>query len=468
MDAEEKLVALKKAYADIILNTSKEAAVRIMSSERRAALYQHELKVAKEEALRMLLRLKQMMDFRDFNRIAYYIYWKKIQNIEAEAAALSQQKKIEELEAQLQEAEDIVADLREKLGELQDEMERTKKDNLQNVIGSNDASSREMANRVHPNQLSKFLHPNSLDEYDIASDVQVLLSQQNECSKSYHCKKVCTCGSYIRNRDLPSIISRNKEPGLYRNGCTQRIRACEGDPLDEESCLSQGIDKLMDTKNSEEQAEDKDTSKAPLLADIKLSSFHQKRKRATRRRKTVTASSRKCADLIQKTGQLSEPLTKHIPVSVKEDTHSSEDLSKVLQKDEGMNEKMVQSREETGFAEGSQSPVCKVDVEKLDMLSNSIVSNSSDIITGLRSESARERVIKYTFQRRHKRGALSRSEVNVPPEPEAEKRAGEKKNSPNYLEPSESSLLVESTRDSRRLAQVARQLISLSEKKWWS
>lgn len=69
----QKLKALKKAYADIIFNTTKDAAARVMSSERKAARYQHELKVSKEEALQMLLRLKQMMDFKvnhwplDFN-----------------------------------------------------------------------------------------------------------------------------------------------------------------------------------------------------------------------------------------------------------------------------------------------------------------------------------------------------------------------------------------------------------------
>lgn len=55
-------MALKKAYADVIFNISKEAAARVMASEKRAARYQHELKLAKEEALRMLLRIKQMMD----------------------------------------------------------------------------------------------------------------------------------------------------------------------------------------------------------------------------------------------------------------------------------------------------------------------------------------------------------------------------------------------------------------------
>lgn len=53
---------MKKAYADIILNTAKEAAARIMVSERKALRFEYELKNAKEDALQMLLRLKQMMD----------------------------------------------------------------------------------------------------------------------------------------------------------------------------------------------------------------------------------------------------------------------------------------------------------------------------------------------------------------------------------------------------------------------
>ncbi|MFS7889371.1 hypothetical protein Hanom_Chr00s000004g01606201 [Helianthus anomalus] len=38
MDADERLMALKKAYADIILNTEKEAAKRIMLSERKVMM----------------------------------------------------------------------------------------------------------------------------------------------------------------------------------------------------------------------------------------------------------------------------------------------------------------------------------------------------------------------------------------------------------------------------------------------
>ncbi|KAI3952225.1 hypothetical protein MKW98_005920 [Papaver atlanticum] len=58
----EKLGSLKKAYADIILNTAKEAAARIMVSERKAYRFQQELCAAKQEGLDMLLRLKQITD----------------------------------------------------------------------------------------------------------------------------------------------------------------------------------------------------------------------------------------------------------------------------------------------------------------------------------------------------------------------------------------------------------------------
>lgn len=58
----QKLTALKKAYADIILNTAKEAAARVIASEKKAVRLQRELLYTKEEALRMLLRLKQTYD----------------------------------------------------------------------------------------------------------------------------------------------------------------------------------------------------------------------------------------------------------------------------------------------------------------------------------------------------------------------------------------------------------------------
>lgn len=56
------MVALKKAYADIILNTAREAAARIMASERQALRFEKDLSNTKDEALRLLVRVKQMID----------------------------------------------------------------------------------------------------------------------------------------------------------------------------------------------------------------------------------------------------------------------------------------------------------------------------------------------------------------------------------------------------------------------
>lgn len=56
------MLALKKAYAEIILNTAKEAAMRVMASERKALRFQQDLRATKDDALRMLVRLKQTFD----------------------------------------------------------------------------------------------------------------------------------------------------------------------------------------------------------------------------------------------------------------------------------------------------------------------------------------------------------------------------------------------------------------------
>ncbi|KAL8042113.1 hypothetical protein ABFX02_09G029700 [Erythranthe guttata] len=405
MDDEEKMMGLKKAYADVLFNISKEAAARVMSSEKKAAQYQNELKTSKDEALRMLMRLKQMMDSK---------------TSEAEAASLSQQSKIDELEAQLQEAEDIVKDLREELEEAHSQLERVKRGNSHHHVNEpKNLSSREPGARIY--------------EAAIAS--------------------------YISNPDLlPSIISRPKDPGLYRNGCTQRIRACERNSAETDKVMDKDNNSNKNNKRESEEDEEKMPStktktlselEAKLMADSNCRSFLQKKKRANRLRKVVKISS----------------VNGHAPVSDKDDgggagqsktarTMSQDSLgderkaveafgggSTVLQKDEGLKGKTV-------------------DVEKVDVSG----ANSSYTTVG-------ERVIKYTFQRKRKREALSGGEVKTAVEAEKEtevKKTGDQETSDQKSEQSKSSLLsMESSRESRRLAQVARQLISLSEKKWW-
>ncbi|KAL8529720.1 hypothetical protein ACS0TY_006964 [Phlomoides rotata] len=499
MDADEKL-ALQKAYADIILSISKDTAARVLASERKSAMFQYELKVAREEGVRMLMRLKQMMDS---------------QSSEAEAASLIQRKKIEELEAQLQEAEDIVRDLREELEDVQAKLERVQSENFHHPNELSNACSKEVPveNNVSSYQSSEYLPPNE------SFDVMVPdLSQKNECLKCCN-ETVCSCDVFTGDRDLPSITVVDKDPGLYRNGCTQRIRACEDNLLDRDSCLSEETDEVKDKKNCGELKEAKQKTKAPdlvakipsqlekkLLADINLGtskSFSRKRKRASRQNKRILML-----------GGLQLSRYKAEPKSLLQSAKASENVrnvveidgSKTMCEDGGEKEKMVPLR---GITEFSESSLSLKNVEKADVLSSGSESKFFDTTKGLTSQpvTVKGREIKYTYQRKRKRQALSQTEVNG--SHETGKKTGDGENSDQKLEQPKSSVLKESSGDQRqcssevirsgetkkktgdgqngvqkleqpksgwlegslrehkRMVQVARQLLSLSDEKLW-
>ncbi|KAM5570592.1 hypothetical protein ABKV19_011305 [Rosa sericea] len=229
MDEAEKLTALKKAYADIILNTAKEAAARVMVSEKRAVRLQRELLYTKEEALRMLLRLKHTYD----TKVG-----------EAEMKSLSQQGKIDELEAQLQEAEDIVSDLRGELSEVQDRLEKAKKRRAldwQNLEVDTIAQEKMSQNgQCFPGMITSQLNPQA--------DVVAINGKKSDWNGTYEGSR-CYIESdslrdsnYVHNPDFASIVMTSKEPELYRNGCTQRIRAFERYMFDEKLSLSGLVD----------------------------------------------------------------------------------------------------------------------------------------------------------------------------------------------------------------------------------
>ncbi|KAJ8559883.1 hypothetical protein K7X08_003941 [Anisodus acutangulus] len=62
MDADEKLAALERVYGDVMLNTEKEAAARIMVSEQKVQCFQKELHVVKENGILAMMKLKKSMD----------------------------------------------------------------------------------------------------------------------------------------------------------------------------------------------------------------------------------------------------------------------------------------------------------------------------------------------------------------------------------------------------------------------
>nr|XP_011466255.1 PREDICTED: uncharacterized protein LOC101304885 [Fragaria vesca subsp. vesca] len=218
----EKTVAVKKAYAEIILNTAKEAAARVMAAERRALRFEHDLRSTKDEAVQMLLRLKQMIDS---------------QTSEAEMTSLKKERKIEELEAQLYEAEDIITDLRSELKQAWGELERVDPSEVEPLNGETTREDASFSGNVtpEPTTLSPGLRPedaptSGLKNIPVTRDLDHKVSnglEQTEQLTVSDLDKLCA-----PVYDFDSIIMRSKESELLRNGCTQRVRAFERNSFD--------------------------------------------------------------------------------------------------------------------------------------------------------------------------------------------------------------------------------------------
>lgn len=128
------------------------------------------------------------------------------QTIEAEIVSSNQQRQIDVLEAQLQEAEDIITDLRSELRWVRDELEKAKE---QETISSHSGVVVVVASLNSPNQdMSESLLNQSSLHHDEKS-VEISKGFDNACESELDAK--------IRNKNLE----------LSRNGCTQSIHAFE-------------------------------------------------------------------------------------------------------------------------------------------------------------------------------------------------------------------------------------------------
>ncbi|KAK9119564.1 hypothetical protein Scep_017657 [Stephania cephalantha] len=543
MEEAEKMAALKKAYADIILNTAKEAAARIMVSERRAARCEQEKAAAKAEALNMLMRMKHMMDC-------------KI--VEMEGASLGQRRKIEELEAQLHEAEDMVTDLREQLRGLQDELEKVRSDVGQSpgehVIkeGADFCADASEDTKLNPSEFISFSFRGS--EHQILSTSEMKDSPLPE--ENIDVTRCSTLGSVVAedepmgesppdkicagNSDIDSLIMRSKETELYRNGCTQRIRAFESNLLNAKlPILEEANGQHVKMKNestiredgtaepvyveaspienngSEDQANglellSRQYSNCDKNQNAKGTSFRRSSRRRRATYKSAEASSgtvkrRQSCNLSILSVCKSRP---GVDNSIRE---SGEDLSNIMEQDEQKNsdvslvqnsspdaidvdpqlgcmdptgmkaevnqEVIVQkaldedaatvnkselSGGNTKFPDDSEVIGCKQNIEIVPPSYSDVKDDrQNETSNKAPTKAVNDKLIKYTVRRKRKKEPISCPEEDAPL---AMKKSGEK---PSSAELQKSSLIVESSRDSRRMFQVARQLISLSEKKWW-
>ncbi|XP_010533430.1 PREDICTED: uncharacterized protein LOC104809226 [Tarenaya hassleriana] len=394
----EKLTALKKVYADTILNTAKEAAARVVVSERKARGYQQELVSVRDEALRTLLRLKQMFD-------------SKVK--ESEIISVSKQNKIEELEAQLGEAEDIVGELRMELRELQDELQKVtsgqthlnNKESLCWENGKADQFSREDYSSHERSEAEK--------SYDPVGKSGSVVAKNASLSGM---KNIRRC-SYT----LPSILTRRRDNEVLKEEFDQMIHTLE-------------------------------RSKAPhgdMIASVKSDDVKNK--------------GPSCKSSSDQSGETSQTSVSDSPSSLHSDIRNGgkeQNAASQNGSDTSTSLKTASSAEECNrktligkAGSGQEEKVNHGNIEfsALPFREDSPASPSD------------KRFIKYTFKRKRKKDALSSPDGDDESGNIKSQKTGEKDNS--YLELLKSGLMSESSRDSQRVAQVARQLAPLSEKK---
>lgn len=195
--------ALRKAYAEIMLNTTKESAARVLAAEERAAVLEGRVAAAKEDGVAALVRLKAIMEARIK---------------EVESKSLAHVRKINELQEQLHGAQNTVASLQVELQTANTELEQTRttlaeeRNNILPTCDEMDSNkNRSSCSKMHVQSRSV-----SLKNKDTADDI-CCVPTSTESGAAENRENVC--GTDV------SSIARNKKSKLYRYGCTQRIRA---------------------------------------------------------------------------------------------------------------------------------------------------------------------------------------------------------------------------------------------------
>ncbi|XP_057769486.1 uncharacterized protein LOC130989529 [Salvia miltiorrhiza] len=229
MTEMEKMEAMKRAYAEMILNTAKEAASRVMVAELRARRTEQELVSVKQEAANMLLRLKQMIDTK---------------TKEAEITSLDQKNKFEVLECQLNEAEGIILDLREELNHGQEQLDKLKKKQVvlkrQNEQNADECSLTMKVRSSGYELLISSLNPgpefSTITRNNLLSDWSTLdQGSQSSAKQNVNLYSESNAG-----------LDEIKESDQFESGCAQRTCANETTLVEENFS---DVEKLIQSEN---------------------------------------------------------------------------------------------------------------------------------------------------------------------------------------------------------------------------
>ncbi|KAA3455986.1 centlein-like [Gossypium australe] len=507
------MAALKAAYAKVILNTTKEAAARVIISEKRAALFRRQLDCSNKESLRLLLRLVKRppkraisnlgttnglssqiamedldkMDacieggvcrgitkhgkrssgesdnFREKSSVvsaATGLFQQGVasfafsvethdrrqvsnsssQTIEAETTSLNQKRKIDELEAQLHEAEDIITDLRVEINCLRDKLKIAKKTQEKPFSGeiiSGDATASLKYPITKPTVQSPL---NSgyvtVAESDMRGNVfdHGYLHRCCNATKQTGQPNVSHVESYYHhNSDLTTISMASKKQVLY----TQR------------TCAPQRNLEMKHTINGNVKPyEDSHTVSSIRVGNVDRTESYTKpeeefQHKSSSHEDVMTVYNGK----VNIYNQLTEPYqSSSVPSSsaVCFNVDSNESDLKT-------GETEIKMKPLTRLGPGPTLIKCKVDP----------ASNATD-----ESSAMVDRTNDSIHIRKRKKEFLGNTDETTCKGRSLKRRAGAGEKENSLQEISKSKLVNECYKESRRLAQVAHQLNSLSGKRW--
>ncbi|XP_059294039.1 uncharacterized protein LOC132047149 isoform X1 [Lycium ferocissimum] len=469
--------AVKKAYAEIILNMAKEAAARVMASEKKALQYQQDLHSTKEEALRMLLRLKSMTDTKTTG---------------AESLSQNQQRRIDELEAQLNEAEGLIIDLRAELHDVHEQLNEVKNKHFHHLRphGKEDLVCRN-SNMPKSKLNNKLVDMSDITLCNYSKDNQ----NEPEIYQNGWCAvEMSLADESLRSGDDPSFpieVTKVTEPSGRAGGAH-----------------SVPSSKKLDDLVGEDPLKGHASKQRPYT-------FRAKRRRKARYCKTKTSS---CLLPVRRRSirkRRVNYLTVSCPALLSHSSHSNQPMRPGQQCPSFSNSKSntvectVKSTklgDEGGSAEGTgvqalssdfnaENKICRnfvcadndahedkglidvsVMVEEGDgkpLLNFGMLPVESVLGVAKESEGSKESPLqgnnkthlKYTFSRKRKKDNLLNTNENPYPESSMKKRSSEIENIDPILQDSKS--VKDSPLRSKQLVQVARQLISLSGRSWW-
>lgn len=186
-----------------------------------------------------------------------------MQHREAEITSLNEKRRINELEAQLDEAEGVIIDLRAKLSLFQDQLDDMKSKNMHSLRQAEKVviHSQDKTYETEKSHFAPFKSFSELERKTLTSEV--LASTSEHSILGHECfllaKETATPNPELNHHPvhepLASVMSKSKEPEHSRNRCTQRICEFETELVDVKLNSTDEVISLLESKSTKRKEE---------------------------------------------------------------------------------------------------------------------------------------------------------------------------------------------------------------------